>query len=200
MFRPICPLTPPRPWSPLTDLQWHALLPYILPRSPQGRPIADLRARMDAIFHIAQTPAHPWHALPASFGRADTVSRYFRRLTHNGLWPRLLHALKESAPNHPLRQIEYAILRATRRAARIGGPALLLLIRKLDLRTALNGPPWLLPDPLLSETCARLTPRTPPTGTEALQTLKTLLKSLAWLQKAAGGRRRIPRTVRLASP
>ena len=193
-------LTPPRPWSPLTDLQWHALLPYILPRSPRGRPIADLRARMDAIFHIAQTPAHAWKSLPEHFGKPDTVSRYFRRLTHAGLWHRLLRALKECGPNHPLREIEYAICRATCRAARIGGPALLLLIRKLNLRTALNGPPWLLPDPLLSETCARLTPRTLPTTAEALKTLKTRLKSLAWLQKAAQGRKRIPRTVRLGWP
>ncbi len=166
------PLTPPRPWSPLTDPQWHALLPHLLPRSPRGRPIANLRARMDAIFHIAQTPAHAWKSLPEHFGKPDTVSRSFRRLTRAGLWHRLLHALKESPPNHPLRQIEYAILRATRRAARIGGMPLLLLIRRLDLRTALNGPPWLLPDPLLSETCARLAPRTLPTTREALKTLK----------------------------
>ena len=39
------PLTPRRPWAPLTDLQWHALLPYVLPRSPAGRRISDLRQR-----------------------------------------------------------------------------------------------------------------------------------------------------------
>ncbi|MFC7554057.1 hypothetical protein ACFQU7_20405 [Pseudoroseomonas wenyumeiae] len=43
---------------------------------------------------------------PARYGKADTVSRYFRRLTHAGLWQKLLHALAEAAPNHPLRQLE----------------------------------------------------------------------------------------------
>ena len=191
-------LTPPAPWSPLTNLQWHALLPYVLPRSPQGRRIGDLRARMNAIFHLASTPGDPWKNLPTQYGRPDTVSRFFRRLTHAGLWPRLLDALAECAPNHPLRGIEYAICRATRRAARLGGMPLLLLIRRLGLRTALNGPPWLLPDPLLSEMLTRCPPpRLAPTK-QAIEAAKQHLKSLTWLAKAALGRRRIPRSVRLA--
>jgi transposase len=91
------PCHPPgmtQPPAPLSDLQFHALLPYILPRSPAGRPIADLRARMDAIFHVAAGTG-PWIDLPARFGRPDTVSRYFRRLTRAGLWERLLLALKD---------------------------------------------------------------------------------------------------------
>ncbi len=192
-------LTPPPPWSPLTDLQWHALSPYILPRAPQGRR-TDLRARMDAIFHLASTPGEPWKNLPAHHGRPDTVSRFFRRLTHNGLWHRLLEALADCAPNHPLRQIEYLICRATRRAARLGGMRLLLLIRQLGLRTALNGPPWLLPDPLLSEMLSRA--RLPPAPRTRLQlaAAKSHLKSIAALARAALGRTRIPRTVRLAWP
>jgi len=191
-------LATPHPWRPLTDDPWLALMPYVLPRAPQGRRIADLRHRLNAIFHVAHTPAHPWHALPDTFGNPDTVARTFRRLTHNGLWHRLLRALKDAAPDHPLRTLEYTICRATRRAARLGGPALLLLIRKLDFRRALNGPPWLLPDPLLSETCARLLPATLPTTRTALAAMKDRLRSLAWLHRAARGRRRIPRTVRLA--
>jgi transposase len=122
-------------------------MPYVLPRAPQGRRIADLRSRMDAIFHLASTPGHPWRDLPAQYGKPDTVARFFRRLTHAGLWHRLLQALRECGPKHPLRSLEYAICRATRRAARLGGMNLLLLIRRLDLRSALNGPPWLLPNP-----------------------------------------------------
>ncbi|HEY8611862.1 MAG TPA: transposase [Roseomonas sp.] len=193
-------LTQPRPWSTLSDDAWIALLPYVLPRAPQGRRIADLRHRMNAIFHLASTPGDPWKNLPAHYGRPDTVSRFFRRLTHNGLWHRLLEVLAQTAPNHPLRSIEYAICRATRRAARLGGMPLILLIRKLGLRSALNGPPWLLPDPLLSEMLRRAPlpplPRTPLQFTAA----KAHLKSLAALAKAALGRTRIPRTVRLAWP
>ncbi|MBR0648857.1 transposase [Roseomonas terrae] len=90
--------------SVLTPLQFHALLPFILPRSPAGRQIGDLRARMNAIFHLACT-TDPWRALPPEHGKPDTVSRYFRRLTHAGLWERLLEAIKDHFPNHPLNEI-----------------------------------------------------------------------------------------------
>ncbi|WP_256476410.1 transposase, partial [Siccirubricoccus soli] len=68
-----------------------ALAPYVLRRSGPGRPIPELRQRMDAIFHLACS-AEPWRALPPAFGKPDTVSRCFRRLTHAGLWQRLLRA------------------------------------------------------------------------------------------------------------
>ena len=192
-------LTPPRPWTPLSDDAWLALAPYVLPRAPQGRRIADLRHRMDAIFHLAATYGDPWRSLPAHFGKPDTVARFFRRLTHNGLWHRLLAVLAKSAPNHPLRAIEHLICRATRRAARIGGMPL-LLIRKLGLRSALNGPPWLLPDPLLSEMLARTPlPHLEPTRA-SLAALKRHLKTVEALTRTALGRRQIPRSVRLGWP
>jgi transposase len=175
-------------------------MPYVLPRAPQGRRIADLRSRMDAIFHLASTPGHPWRDLPAQYGKPDTVSRFFRRLTHAGLWHRVLQALRECGPKHPLRTLEYAICRATRRAARLGGMNLLLLIRRLDLRSALNGPPWLLPNPLLSEMLARAPLPPAPHTRLQLEAAKNHFKSLAALAKAALGARRIPRTVRLAWP
>ena len=193
-------LTPPRPHTLLSDDAWLALAPYVLPRAPQGRRIADLRHRMNAIFHLASTSGDPWKSLPPEYGNPQTVARFFRRLTHNGLWHRLLEALAEAAPNHPLRSIEYAICRATRRAARLGGMLLLLLIRKLGLRTALNAPPWLLPDPLLSEMLARVPhPRLEPTRA-SVEAAKTHLKALAALARAALGRKRIPASVRNAWP
>jgi hypothetical protein len=95
---------------------------------------------------------------------------------------------------------DYFICRATRRAARLGGMALLVLIRKLGLRTALNGPPWLLPDPLLSEMLSRaLLPPAPRTLSQ-LEAAKQRLRSLEALARAALGRVRIPRSVRLAWP
>jgi len=193
-------LTPPRPWTPLSDDAWLALLPYVLPRAPQGRRIPDLRHRMDALFHLAHTPNDPWRTLPPEYGNAQTVARFFRRLTHAGLWHRLLEALHDAAPNHPLRSIEYSICRATRRAARLGGMPLLLLIRRLGLRTALNAPPWLLPDPHLSEIVARAPhPRLEPTRA-SLAAAKQHLKTLAALARTALGRKRIPASVRNAWP
>ncbi|MCG7363486.1 transposase [Roseomonas sp. ACRSG] len=62
--------------------------------------------------------------------------------------------------------------------------------RRLGLRAALNAPPWLLPDPLLSETLRRL-PLNPNVPAEAL-------RSLLRLSRNALGRASIPRSVRLA--
>ncbi|UFN50656.1 transposase [Roseomonas sp. OT10] len=193
-------LSPPTPWSPLSDAAWAALLPHLARTDPRGRPVHDLRARMDAIFHAALSRA-PWAALPPRFGNPDTVARHFRRLTHAGLWQRLLLALAEADPSHPLRAIEHAICRACRRAARLLGFPFLVLIRRLGLRSALDGPPWLLPDPLLSETLAR-TPIPDPDSAPHGQCgpLRALLATLKHLHRTAAGRARIPRSVRWGWP
>ena len=182
----------------LTPIQWFALLPHVLPRSPAGRPIADLRNRMDGIFHMA-CGADPWRALPARFGRPDTVSRYFRRLTHAGLWPRLLEALKESGPRHPLWEVAPRIFRACRRAVRLLGLRFVALIRRLGFLDALNGPPCKVPDPHLSETM-RHTVRLPPTPASEAQAALYLgiLRALRRLHRRAGGIKYIPRALRLA--
>ena len=193
-------LTPPAPYAPLNDLQFHALLPYLLHRAPQGRRIADLRARMDAIFRATASHA-PWREAQAPGAKPETIARHFRRLTHAGLWQRLLIALAESAPTHPLRQIEHLIVRACRRAHRILGMGFLLLIRRIGLRSALNGPPWLLPDPDLSERLARLPIPLKIPQTRAGRTRRVeVLRALKHLFRAAEGRARIPRSVRLAWP
>ena len=182
--------TTPTPWTPLSDTTWAALHPHLPTLSPQGRRTPDLRARMDAIFHLAHHPGAAWKTLPSHFGRAETVARFFRRLTHAGFWHQLLKVLAAAPPNHPLRVIEHAITRATRRAARLGGLRLLVLIRRLGLRSALNAPPWMLPDPLLAETLHRI-PVTPRAAPE-------LIQALSRLHRATLGRARIPRSVRLA--
>ena len=70
--------------------------------------------------------------------------------------------------------------------------SLLALIRRLDLRAALNGPPWLLPDPALAATLRAI-----PLGSlQAPGALQTLFR----LSRAALGRARIPRAVRLSWP
>ncbi|WP_245614871.1 transposase [Muricoccus aerilatus] len=188
-------LTTPLPWSPLTDSQWLALLPYVLPRSPAGRKMPDLRARMDAIFHTTARHA-PWREAPDDHATPDTIARHFRRLTHAGLWERLLIALAEAPPTHPLRSVEHLIVRAHR----LLGLPFILLIRRIGLRSALPAPPWLLPDPDLSAFCARSLPATLPTTRRGIAALKTRLRALKHLFKASRGRARIPRSVRLAWP
>lgn len=172
------------PIRPLSDLEWHALLPYVLRRSPQGRQIGDLRARMNALFRHAATDA-PWKDAAAPGIAADSLARYYRRLTHAGLWERLLQALHDAAPGHPLRGIEAMICRAARRAHRLRGLCLLVLARRLGFRRALNGPPWLLPHPDLSENLLEAGPPAPHLRKPWLRVLKALV-----------GRRSIPRSVR----
>jgi transposase len=181
---------------PLTPLQFHALLPFILPRSPAGRQIGDLRARMNAIFHLACT-TDPWRALPPEHGKPDTASRYFRRLTHAGLWERLLEAIKDNSPNHPLNQIAPLIFRACRRAIRLRGLKFIVLIRRLGFLHALNGPPHKLPNPDLSEKLKAMgLPHLPRTRKQFAAYLG-YLKALKHLHRMAGGIKHIPRKLRL---
>ncbi|MBW6396843.1 transposase [Roseomonas sp. HJA6] len=182
--------------QPLTPTQFLALLPYILPRSPAGRQIGDLKGRLNAIFHLACT-TDPWRALPPEHGKPDTVSRYFRRLTHAGLWERLLEAIKENHPKHPLNEVAPLIFRACRRAIRLRGLKFIALIRRLGFLHALNGPPHKLPNPDLSEKLKRL--RLPPAPTTRKQIAAYLgyLKALKHLHRMAGGIKYIPRRLRL---
>ncbi len=183
---------------PLTTPQFQALLPFILPASPAGRQIGDLRARMNAIFALACT-TDPWRCLPPEHGKADTVARYFRRLTHAGLWEKLLHAIKDVGPNHPLRDIAPLICRACRRAVRLRGLKFIVLIRRLGLLSALNGPPSKLPNPDLSENLKRLAVTLPGAVTTRrdIAIARALIKTLRHLHRLVGGIKHIPRKLRL---
>ena len=179
----------PRPPGRMTDLEWSTLSPYILWHRA-GRPVQNLRMRIDALFWVAAS-GKPWKDLPEEFGRPDTASRHFRRLTQRHLWQRLLHAL--AAPDVPpgLQSLEHWICRACQRAYRLGGMSLLTTARRLGFHTALRGPSWMLPDVDLSELILRVTehwlqrlPRGVPKGIFAL---------CGRLLATAGGRRRVPR-------
>src|SRR3954471_21654593 len=97
--------TPRRPWAPLSAAEWAALAPFLRATATPGRPLDDPRARLDAIFHAAVT-GDPWRLLPEQFGKAFTVARHFRRLSHAGLWQRLMYALAHPAAPPALRALE----------------------------------------------------------------------------------------------
>jgi transposase len=141
-------LTPPRPWAPLTDDQLRALWPYVVHRGA-GRPIFDIRARLDAIFWVACHNG-PWRDLPPQLGPHDTAHRQFRRWVHKGVWTQLLKDVATST-DPALRSLTHWVCRAWRRATRILGVEAIRLARRLGLLSALKGPPWMLPDPDLSE-------------------------------------------------
>ena len=146
--------TPARRWQPLSDAEWDALLPFVPVREGPGRPLRDARKRMDAVFWVAASGS-AWRTAPGRFGRPDTVSRHFRRLCHAGLWGRLLRALARPAAPPALLPLEHWIVSACRRAARLRGPAMVALARRLGLLSALRAPSHLLPKPDLSELVAR---------------------------------------------
>ncbi|GGJ01875.1 transposase [Neoroseomonas lacus] len=181
---------------PLTHPQFLAILPYILPASPAGRQIGDLRARLNAIFHLACT-TDPWRCLPPEHGKPDTVSRYFRRLTHAGTWEKLLTAIKESPPNSPLREIAPLICRACRRAIRLRGLKFIALARRLGFLSALNGPPGKLPNPDLSEKLKRLPLPPNPRSKKETKAFLALIRTRRYLHRLAGGIKHIPRRLRL---
>lgn len=181
------------PFTPLSGPQWEALRPYLARSSPAGRPLADPRGRMDGIFLLLSTDA-PWRELPAAHGQAATLARHFRRLTHAGLWERLLQALHDLDARHPLQQLRGVIFRAARRAYRLRGLGILVLARRLGLRGALPGPSWLLPNPDLSESLVALQLQQGENLPNALRQWGSALRRLMGL---AAGRTHLPRSVRL---
>ena len=180
---------------PLSDAAWAALLPHIhrTPSTP-GRPIADLRARFDALF-AAVTSGKRWthYDAPGPTPTA-TLHRHFRRLAHAGLWARLLTLLAAKDCPAPIRALAAAIQAAHRRTIRILGLPAILLARRLRIHEALPAPSWLLPDPDLSETIRGLLKKV--MGHDLHPQALDLLRLCKRLLRTAGGRARIPASLR----
>ena len=138
----------------MTDEEWALALPFVAALNQRGRPVRDLRARLDACLHGACLRG-AWHTLPAAFGRADTISRQFRRWGEAGLWEALLHAVALQGQVPALRGLAYFVCRAFRRCHRVLGLRGLRLARALGMDSALRAPRAWLPDPDLSETVHR---------------------------------------------
>jgi transposase len=185
-------LTTPLPWRPLADDEVQALAPYFIHQG-SGRPMFDIRARLDAIFW-AVTHNGPWKDLPAAFGPADTASRQFRRWAHKGVWSQLLkHAAMPGAPPI-LRRLEHWLCRAFRRALRILKLPGIVLARRLGMESALNAPAFMLPDPDLSETLLPLMRRMALAAIgRPFGTIRAVCDALKSCHHLIGGRRRIPK-------
>ena len=186
--------TPARRWQPLSDAEWDALLPFVLVREGPGRPLRDARKRMDAILWLAASGS-AWRTVPPRFGKADTISRHFRRLCHAGLWERLLLALARPDAPPALLALEHWIVSACRRAARLRGPAMVALARRLGLLSALRAPSHLLPKPDLSENVHRcMLPVLRDAHEHGMGVIPPgFLRLCIRLIGFAGGRQRIPR-------
>jgi transposase len=134
----------------MTDAEWVSLS-ECLRRGAARRPARDARRSWDGIFWIACSKG-PWRALPAGFGRPDSVHRVLRRaaLAH------LLHRVLLRVADHPLllsdplRGIAWFVERAFRRAFRVA-PGAIAYARLLGLTAALPAATCWLPKPDLSE-------------------------------------------------
>ena len=150
----------PRPWRPLTDIEWAELrlwLPHGDPDMPHrgpGRPPKNLRRTADAIFWVAASSG-PWKDLPPELGKWATAHRTLSRWARAGrLEPLLVKVTHpEAEGSATLKSLAYWLARAFRRMARIVSTAALGLVRDLlGLVDAWPANPLLLPSRNLSKT------------------------------------------------
>jgi transposase len=216
---PMFGLTPPHPWAPMADEEWAFLRP-LLPGTANGgagRPMADARARLDAVFRavtLKRPPAEgggraPWKALPPEFGKADTAARTFRRWAKEGLWERLLRLVsdKTGARTPLVAGLRYRACCAFRRAIRFLGLRGIVLARRHELFSALPAPSSYLPDPDLSEIYMPVILRTLARIREGLRPFPDGIPKPAWrpplrvwrlfrqMHRFMGGRLRITRAM-----
>lgn len=183
-----------RPWQPLTTLQFAAIRRFF-ENTGAGRPMHDLRGRLDAIFWVACHNG-PWRLLPAEMGPAEAAQRQFRRWVHKGVWERLLLAVSAADAPPMLKWLEHWVCRAWRRCLRILDLPGLRLAQRLGLASALPGPWWMLPKPDLSEAWL-------PLMLAMLKHARTLpprewkpwLAAARWMHGFLGGASRLPRGV-----
>ena len=102
----------------MSDEEWAFFEPFVIEKGPKsGRPPADHRRVLDAVFWIARTGA-PWRDLPTELGRWDSVYQQYHRWTRSGLWDVMLEALGESeASSGTVQMIDSTIVRAHHHAA-----------------------------------------------------------------------------------
>lgn len=184
------------PSTQLTDRRWAALRLYLAHQAPQGRPLPDPQPHLDGIFFLISTDA-PWREIPREDGEAGTVARHGRRLTHAGLRERLLDALHDLGPRHPLQQLKRLIFRTARRADRLRGLDIIVLARRLGFLEAVPGPSWMLPAPDLSKTLVALQLRQ---GKNLPRFVLKHGKALRNLMGMVGGRAHFPRGLKICLP
>ena len=80
--------------SDLTDAQWEMLEPLVPKPSVQGRPPRlERRDIVNAILYVLRSGC-PWRLLPLDFPAWQTVYYYFRRWQREGVWDRMVVALR----------------------------------------------------------------------------------------------------------
>jgi transposase len=108
----------------LADEQWALLKDMFPPASKRGRPRADLRQVLNAVFWLLRTGA-PWRDLPERYGPWQTVYHWFNQWRRGGTWDRMLQALqirldRQGRIDWDLWCVDGTTIRASRAAAGAG--------------------------------------------------------------------------------
>jgi len=79
----------------ISDRAWTALAPHLSGKAGDvGRTGVDNRLFLNAVFWVARHGC-AWRALPARFGKHDTLRKRSRRWAQKGIWQRLFEAVQE---------------------------------------------------------------------------------------------------------
>jgi transposase len=79
--------------SDLTDEEWHTVQPLVPPRKTRGRPRADDRQVLNAIFFVLHTGCQ-WKEVPRErYGPYSTAANRLRTWKMDGTWDRLQQQL-----------------------------------------------------------------------------------------------------------
>src|SRR3954463_14662460 len=76
----------------LTDAQYALVEPFLPRRKQFGRPPADLREVLNAVFYLVRSGC-PWRLLPHDFPPWSTVHTWYRRWRKDGTWDKINDAL-----------------------------------------------------------------------------------------------------------
>ena len=88
----------------LTDEQFALVEPFLPKPKRTGRPLADLREVLNAIFYLVRSGCQ-WRLLPHDFPPWSTVHTWYRQWRKDGTWERINEALRQqvraAAGRHP---------------------------------------------------------------------------------------------------
>src|SRR4028118_65980 len=99
----------------IRDRAWAALAPHLAGKAGDvGRTGADNRLFLNAVFWVARHGC-AWRALPAHFGKHDTLCKRSRRWAQKGIWQRLFEAVQE--PDLDWVRLDATVVRAHAQAA-----------------------------------------------------------------------------------
>lgn len=82
----------------LTEGQWQLLLALLPARKwhpgGPGRPPCDRRRVLNGILYLLKTGCQ-WRMLPWEFGKWNTIYRYFKRWSREGVWAKVMEVLRQ---------------------------------------------------------------------------------------------------------